>query len=152
MQLLLVLLVVIFVSTRKTTLDLNPQISDLVDRLCVTGDETVQSLTTQQVADEDMNDKYYFDFVASDKRHLKEQLNTLQLDSYEYEQSFSVQSVKNQSFHKMWTGGGTGLSLIWREKKAIELCIDTIQGQLSMRECLEVVYGQSELCGYSGVR
>ncbi|CAG2195516.1 unnamed protein product [Mytilus edulis] len=95
MQLLLVLLIVVFVSTRRTTLDLNPQTSALVARRWVTGDETVQSLTTQQVAEEDMNDKYYFDFVASDKRHLKEQLNTLQLDSYEYEQSISVQSVKD---------------------------------------------------------
>ncbi|CAG2200059.1 unnamed protein product [Mytilus edulis] len=99
MQLLLLLLIVVFVSTRKTTLDLNPQTSALVARRWVTGDETVQSLTTQQVADEDMNDKYYFDFVASDKRHLKEQLNTLQLDSYEYEQSISVlQSVKVDRF------------------------------------------------------
>ncbi|CAG2189411.1 unnamed protein product [Mytilus edulis] len=49
-----------------------------------------------KIAEEDMNDKYNFDCVASAKHHFKEQLNTLQLDSYEYEQSISVQSVKGK--------------------------------------------------------
>ncbi|VDI13202.1 Hypothetical predicted protein [Mytilus galloprovincialis] len=39
--------------------------------------------------------------------------------------------LDNQIFHKMWTGGEKELSSTWRELKAIELCIDTFQGQLS---------------------
>ncbi|VDI04514.1 Hypothetical predicted protein [Mytilus galloprovincialis] len=70
--------------------------SALVTRTWVIGEETAQSSTSQQVPDKDTNDKYYFDFVDNDKSELKEQLNTLQLDSYEYEQSVTVQSVKGR--------------------------------------------------------
>ena len=92
LPLLLVLLTVVFVPMRETTLDLNPQTSALVARTWVIGEETAQSSTSQQVPDKDTNDKYYFDFVDNDKSELKEQLNIL----YEYEQSVTVQSVKGR--------------------------------------------------------